>query len=134
MLNARRLRAALLAGFLACSVGLLPARTSSASEAGWGIGSALSTIVYAPLKLAYATMGVVFGSIGWGLSGGDSRIMQTVIAPAVRGDYLVTPAHLRGERRLAFVGTASGQAEPARALVDPDEPEAPYGDAYPYEY
>ena len=30
--------------------------------------------------------------------------MYAVITPAVRGDYVVTPAHLRGERELEFIG------------------------------
>ena len=34
----------------------------------------------------------------------DDEVARAVIAPAVQGDYLVTPEHLRRERRLVFVG------------------------------
>jgi hypothetical protein len=30
--------------------------------------------------------------------------MSAVITPAVRGDYVVTPSHLRGEEHLEFIG------------------------------
>ena len=127
-MRTRRLRAALLASLLVCAMGAPPARASTASEAGWHIGSALSTAVYAPLKLFYAAAGLVFGGIGWGISGGDPGVMDAVVTPAVRGDYLVTPAHLRGERRLEFVGTAPPHGEPGRGLTDQGEP-ASFSDA-----
>ncbi len=139
MIRARRARplatAALLAVLLTSSLGARPARAQSAAEAGWGIGAALSSVVYAPLKIAYATAGLVFGGIGWGLSGGDPGVFETVLAPAVRGDYVVTPAHLRGERELVFVG-GSGPARAAypndrddRALAEREALDAAY-DAY----
>jgi len=61
-------------------------------------------LVYGPVKMAYSILGVVFGGIAWGLSGGDTEVMTAVITPAVRGDYVVTPSHLRGEEHLEFIG------------------------------
>ena len=101
-----RCRAALLAGVLAVSVvpGAVSAEESMANEAGIGALSAVSTLIYGPAKLVYATCGLLFGGIAWGLSGGDSDVMNRVVTPAVRGDYVVTPSHLRMERRLEFYG------------------------------
>lgn len=112
-----RLRALALATLLACATGLLPAR-AGASELAWSLGSLLSTVVYAPAKAAYAATGLLVGGIGWGLSGGNRDVMDAVSAPAVGGDYWVTPAHLRGERRLEFVGPGPGRAAPLGAVAD----------------
>lgn len=100
-----RVRAGLLAGVLALT--LAPATATAESmpnEAGIGALSALSSLLYGPTKLVYATTGLLFGGIAWGLSGGDSDVLAAVVTPAVRGDYVVTPAHVRMERNLEFFG------------------------------
>ena len=107
-----------------------PDTEAAESDASFGIGAALSTVLYAPLKVTYAGAGLLFGGLGWALSGGDSEIARAVIQPAVRGDYVVTPAHLRGERRLRFVGVP-GDAGLEGALAGREAPEEPYGDPYP---
>jgi hypothetical protein len=96
----------------------------TASEAGIGAGAALCSLIYGPVKIAYATLGLVFGGMAWGLSGGDSDVLDAVVTPAVRGDYVVTPAILRGERKLEFVGRRSGYEE--RALTVEEEFEEQY--------
>jgi hypothetical protein len=72
-----------------------------------GIGSALASLIYGPTKIAYAVLGTVFGGMAWGLSGGDSEVADAVITPAIRGDYVVTPANLRGEP-IEFIGRRQG--------------------------
>ena len=74
------------------------------NEAGIGALAALSSMVYGPAKLLYASFGLVFGGIAWGLAGGDEAVLTAVITPSVRGDYVVTPAHIRMERGLEFFG------------------------------
>jgi hypothetical protein len=54
--------------------------------------------------MAYSLLGVVFGGFAWALSGGDTEVMTAVISPAVRGDYVITPSHLRGEQPVEFIG------------------------------
>ena len=39
-----------------------------------------------------------------GLTGGDGAVMNTIITSTVRGDYVVTPDHLRGRQTLEFLG------------------------------
>ncbi len=75
-------------------------RTSAAVTAA----SVFSSILYCPLKVAYAGGGLIIGGIAYGLSAGDADVFRAVATPAVYGDYLVTPAHLRGERKLEFLG------------------------------
>ncbi len=107
MTRSTRVAGALLACVLV--IGLNPANAraeepSAASEAGMGALAALSTLVYGPVKVVYAVGGLIIGGFAWALSGGDRDVMNAVFTPAVRGDYVVTPAHLRGERPLEFFG------------------------------
>ena len=74
------------------------------SEAGIGAAAALATLVYGPVKMTYAALGLVFGGFAYGLSGGDSDVLDAVVTPAVRGDYVVTPANIRMNRSLEFIG------------------------------
>ena len=55
-----------------------PAANDTAREAGVGVGSAFASLLYAPTKLVYATLGVVFGGLAWGLSGGDEPIFSLI--------------------------------------------------------
>lgn len=84
----------------------VPASASNdeASEIGINAASAGLTLLYGPLKLTYSALGLVFGGIAYGLSGGDSDVFKAVVTPAVRGDYIVTPKHVRQEESLEFVG------------------------------
>jgi len=84
------------------------AENDTAREAGVGVGAAFGSLLYAPAKLVYATLGVVFGGLAWGLSGGDADVKDAVIMPAVRGDYVITPAMIRGEEKVEFVGRRPG--------------------------
>lgn len=78
-----------------------------ATTAGYGVGSVLGTVVYAPFKLAYAALGSLTGGIAWLVTGGDSEVAKGVIGPAVRGTYVITPETLQAPdfpRSVAFVG------------------------------
>jgi hypothetical protein len=115
----RALAAAVCALQLALPATALAQEQSAASEAGWGALSGLCSLVYAPVKVAYAITGSVIGGIAWALSAGDNDVFDAVITPAVRGDYVVTPAHLRGEDQLQFLGEAPRQAQ---AYAPPAQP------------
>ncbi len=114
-----RARRALLACVVLLMLAPQPARAaddSMESEAGLGALAAVCTLFYGPVKVVYAMSGLIFGGLAWGLSGGDSDVLKAVVTPAVRGDYVVTPALLRGERPIEFFGKdpeyrASGPAD-----------------------
>ncbi len=91
--------------------------TGLSSEAGIGALSALSTLVYGPVKLAYATLGLLIGGTAWGLSGGDPQVLDSVMTAAVRSDYVVTPEHIRMERGLEFYGREPRYREVQQAAV-----------------
>lgn len=119
---AAQFRTLLLVAALVVSIqpGSAFAAGDTASEAGIGAGAALCSLIYGPVKIVYATLGLVFGGMAWGLSGGDSDVLNAVMIPAVRGDYVVTPSILRGERTLEFIGRRPGY-EPEQPAVTGEE-------------
>ena len=77
---------------------------STAYSAVTGVGAALCTVVYAPLKVGYAVGGTVISGLAWLWTLGDTSISGPILRSAVQGDYVVTPAHLEGYRDLEFIG------------------------------
>jgi len=84
----------------------------TAGEVGYGAGSFVASLFYTPVKVTYAVLGLVAGGLGWVVTAGRTDVTKNIIAPAVRGDYVVAPSHLRGERPLVFIGTTD--SPPAR--------------------
>jgi hypothetical protein len=85
--------------------GLAADRSESAAYSGLtGIGASLCTLVYAPLKVAYAAGGAVISGFAWAWTLGETDVSGPILRAAVRGDYVVTPSHLEGRRDLRFVG------------------------------
>jgi hypothetical protein len=89
-----------------------PAEESVSSEAGWGVGAALASIFYIPAKVTYAGLGLLTGGIGWALSGGRADVANNIIYPAVGGNYVVTPSHLKGTEPIYFVGAPPPETGP----------------------
>jgi hypothetical protein len=105
MRTSKRCVAALLAASLGLAAGPQPASArSAASEVGVGVGVAFANLLYGPGKMMYAFFGGFIGLVAFGLSAGDDDVALRVIEPAWRGDYALTPAHLRGEREIEFFG------------------------------
>jgi len=99
---------------VAASPGLAQAQEPEPTYENGGLGAAavLCSLVYGPVKVATSILGLVVGGFAYPLSGGDTDVMMRVINTSVRGDYVVTPSHLRGEQPLEFFGRAP-EAEPA---------------------
>lgn len=116
--SARRLMTALLvvsllgapsAGFAASTA------VETGREGGLGAAAALSTLIYGPVKLLYATGGLIVGGFAWAFTAGDSQVAEKVFTRSLRGTYVLTPDHLTGEREVVFIGRevdeSSGEAE-----------------------
>lgn len=99
----------------------------TAEEAGWGIASALGSLVYGPAKVVYAVGGTVVGGFAWLFSAGDMDVAVPIWKRSVRGDYVLTPQHVRGERPIEFIGRDD---PPAVAAQAPD-PYYPPDSSYP---
>lgn len=81
--------------------------SSPTNEAGLGIGSALLTVVYFPVKLAYAILGGIVGTFTYGLTGGDLDTAKSVWEPSFYGTYVITPDHLKGNEPVRFIGVSA---------------------------
>ncbi len=79
------------------------------NEAGLGAAAAFCTLFYSPAKLVYAGVGAFGAGLGWLLTAGDNEVAGRILNYSVRGDYVLTPAHLRGERQIAFIGRDPSQ-------------------------
>jgi hypothetical protein len=101
-----------LVAFLCLSLALAPASAladepverNTAATYGLGVGSAICSLVYGPVKIVYATLGAITGGLAWALTGGRSDVASAVIEASMRGDYVVTPEHLTFNRPLSFTG------------------------------
>ncbi len=119
MIRINSMRVTVMLGVLVLVLQASPVRAeSSGSNAGWGSAAAVSSLVYGPVKMAYSLLGVVFGGFAWALSGGDTEVMTAVISPAVRGTYVLTPGHLRGEIPIEFIGRRADYREDMVVLED----------------
>jgi hypothetical protein len=78
-----------------------PAETGGAFV---GLAATVCTAVYGPLKIAYAGSGLLVGGMAWVWSFGSRRVTRPILRAALRGDYVVRPMHLRGQRTLHFIG------------------------------
>jgi len=89
-----------------------PAEQPIGEEAGYGAGAALASVFYIPAKVTYAGLGLITGGLGYILSGGKADVANNIIYPAVRGNYVVTPSHLKGTEPLYFVGAPPPETGP----------------------
>ena len=105
MIRLNTLRVTAMLGVLVLVLQASPVRAeSTGANAGLGSAAVISSLVYGPVKMVYSLLGAVIGGFAWGLSGGDTEVLTAVISPAVRGDYVITPSHLRGEEPVEFIG------------------------------
>jgi hypothetical protein len=81
-------------------------------ELGYGFGAALASVFYIPAKVTYAGLGLLTGGLGFVLTGGRSDVANNIIYPAVRGNYVVTPANLKGTEPIYFVGAPPDAPQP----------------------
>jgi hypothetical protein len=75
------------------------------SQAGLGLGSMLTNLVYMPCKITYATLGAITGGLTYALTGGSYDTAESVWVASLGGTYVVTPDMLAGKRAVEFTGT-----------------------------
>jgi hypothetical protein len=73
-------------------------------EGGFGFASAVVSVLYGPLKLVYATSGLLLGGSSFLWTWGDQDTAMTIVSMSVGGDYVITPAHLGGTDDIRFTG------------------------------
>lgn|SRR5574341_1108053 len=80
---------------------------SGASDLLVGASCLVIGVPYTAFKLAFAGLGAIFGTFTYALTGGDEQAAQKVWDPSLRGTYIITPEHLKGEKRVEFVGKST---------------------------
>ena len=83
-----------------------------AAHYGLGVGAALCSVVYGPVKIVYATLGSITSGFAWLFTGGRTDIAREIITASVRGDYVVTPENLTFNEPLQFTGRSGALDEP----------------------
>ncbi|MBD0315101.1 MAG: hypothetical protein ICV75_00270 [Nitrospiraceae bacterium] len=79
----------------------------TASGAGIQAASAVATILYFPLKAAFALGGGIVGGLAYAFSGGSEQTAKGIWIPSMYGTYVITPEHLTGDRAVRFLGVAA---------------------------
>ena len=83
---------------------LEPEESTAGEDLGYGVGSVLASMFYSPFKITYAGLGLMTGGLGFLLSAGRADVANNIIYPALRGNYVITPSHLKGIEPVIFVG------------------------------
>ena len=89
-----------------------PAEPALGEEVGYGFGSVLANVFYMPAKVTYAGLGLITGGLGFVFSAGRADVANNIIYPSVRGNYVVTPNHLKGTEPIYFVGAPPPESGP----------------------
>ena len=92
----------------------------SASSAGMGAAAGLSTLLYLPLKAAFAIGGGVVGGLAYAFSGGNETAAKSIWTTSMYGTYIITPDHLRGDRPIRFLGVS--EPDTSATAIAPLEP------------
>ncbi len=85
--------------------GAAPTRADYLSDAGIGVLTLGSNVLYVPVKLGYAVLGGVTGSLAYVLTGTNSQAAEKIWIPSMGGDYVLTTDHLRGQETIHFSTT-----------------------------
>lgn len=101
-------------------------KQDTASEAGLGAASVLLSIPYGAVKIAYAILGGITGGFTYALTGGNLKAAQAVWDTSLRGTYIITPDHLRGEKPIRFFGVPP-DGEAAQAAKESESEMVPSG-------
>ena len=94
----------------------------TASGAGMQVAAGLCTIVYLPIKAAFAIGGGIVGGLTYLFTGGNENAAKSVWTTSMYGTYLITPEHLQGDRAIRFLGVADMADTPAPAEPPVQEP------------
>lgn len=95
------------------------------SEVGWGVGTVLANVFYMPTKVVYAGLGLLAGGLGYMLTAGRGDVANEIIYPAVKGTYVLTTDHLKGEQPVVFIGPGPDDQPQQQASAPQPQPQQP---------
>jgi len=77
---------------------------NTGTQYGLGVASFFSSLPYGAVKFAYATFGAIIGGFTYALTAGNVKAANSVWDTSMRGTYVITPRHLKGEESVRFFG------------------------------
>lgn len=77
------------------------------SDAGMGLLTIGSNVIYMPVKLGYAVVGGVTGSFAYVLTGANYQVAERIWTLSMGGDYVLSVDHLRGQETIHFSTTTT---------------------------
>lgn len=96
---------------------------STGTQYGLGAASVFLSIPYGLGKFLFATLGGIFGGFTYAFSGANEKAAKSVWDTSMRGTYVITPEHLKGEKTVRFLGSpAEGSSETTTQEPVPLEP------------
>ncbi|MGH7232987.1 MAG: hypothetical protein ACREJU_16755 [Nitrospiraceae bacterium] len=81
------------------------------AQYGLGAASVFLSIPYGIGKFVFATLGGIFGGFTYAFSGGNQKAAKSVWNTSMRGTYVITPEHLKGEKAVRFLGVPAEEEE-----------------------
>jgi hypothetical protein len=91
-----------------------PRSEKTLKDAGLEFLSLLATIPYGAAKIGYAITGATVGGLEYAWSEGQSQPAQEIWESSMRGTYIITPEHLKGEEPIKFFGDISPTPQPSK--------------------
>jgi hypothetical protein len=91
---------------------------SSGTQYGLGAASVFLSIPYGLGKFVFATLGGIFGGFTYAFSGANEKAAKSVWDTSMRGTYVITPEHLKGEKTIRFLGSPA-EGSPDNVLQEP---------------
>jgi len=80
-------------------------RESGAQQVGYGAGSVLGTLVYAPVKASFCILGAVSSGFAFPIAG--PKTAGNIVGTTCKGTWAITPNTLKGKEPVKFVGDTS---------------------------
>ncbi len=77
---------------------------NTGTQYGLGVASVFTSLPYSIGKFVFATLGGIFGGFTYVFSAGNEKAAQSVWDTSMRGTYVITPRHLKGEEQIRFFG------------------------------
>jgi len=99
---------------------------STPLQYGLGVASVFTSLPYSIGKFVFATLGGIFGGFTYAFSAGNEKAAKSVWDTSMRGTYVISPRHLKGEEPVRFFGVPPIQGEAAApSMPEPAPAPAP---------
>jgi hypothetical protein len=97
--------AGLILGAMVLVQGTPAAASSAGAEVGWTLLAAGTNLLYVPLKVTIAAVGLFTGSFVGLMNGGDDQSAYAIWVPTASGTFVLTPGHFEGTKPFEFWGS-----------------------------